>query len=108
MSAGYRMEGLNQTEVLREAQVLGRGSNPFPRIRRVLVDRGPWYNWALEDLELYESCRETWGERHPGEAWFGLLTYRTRLFYNCFPHQRSWQSVNRLVKAFAVIYIAII
>lgn len=27
----------------------------------VLVDRGPWYNWALDDLRLYESRRETWG-----------------------------------------------
>jgi putative transposase len=26
-----------------------------------LVDRGPWYDWALEDLDLCESRRETWG-----------------------------------------------
>ncbi|WP_082230150.1 DDE-type integrase/transposase/recombinase [Halorubrum lipolyticum] len=27
----------------------------------VLVDRGPWYNWALNDLNRCESRRETWG-----------------------------------------------
>lgn len=27
----------------------------------VLVDRGPWYNWPLDDLDLCESRRETWG-----------------------------------------------
>lgn len=27
----------------------------------VLVDRGPWYNWPLDDLDLCESHRETWG-----------------------------------------------
>jgi hypothetical protein len=27
----------------------------------VLVDRGPWYNWPLDDLNLCESRRETWG-----------------------------------------------
>ncbi|WP_256546645.1 hypothetical protein [Halobellus inordinatus] len=25
----------------------------------VLVDRGPWYNWPLDDLDLCESRRET-------------------------------------------------
>ncbi|ELZ36980.1 transposase, IS240 [Halorubrum saccharovorum DSM 1137] len=27
----------------------------------VLVDRGPWCNWALDDLNLCDSRRETWG-----------------------------------------------
>jgi len=31
----------------------------------VLVDRGPWYNWPLDDLELCESRRETWGGNGP-------------------------------------------
>jgi hypothetical protein len=52
-------------------------------------DRGPWYNWPLDDLDLCESRRETWGERSLVEAWFGLLKYRTRLFYNRFPHYSS-------------------
>ena len=41
----------------------------------VLIDRGPWYNWALDDLDLCESRRETWGERSLVRAWFGLLKY---------------------------------
>lgn len=28
----------------------------------ILVDRGPWYNWALDDLDLpCDSRREMWG-----------------------------------------------
>ncbi|MFC6964776.1 DDE-type integrase/transposase/recombinase [Halocatena marina] len=37
----------------------------------IVVDRGPWYNWALDNLDLYESRRETWGNGHlskPGSA----------------------------------------
>ena len=34
----------------------------------VLVGRGPWYNWPLDDLNLCESRRETWGN--------GLLSKR--------------------------------
>ena len=74
----------------------------------VLVDRGPWYNWALDDLDLCDSRRETWGERSLVEAWFGLLKYRTRLFYSRFPHHSSWKSVDRWVKAFAAFHNAII
>lgn len=43
----------------------------------IIVDRGPWDNWALDDLDLCESRRETWGERSLVEAWFGLFKYRT-------------------------------
>jgi putative transposase len=74
----------------------------------VLVDRGPWYNWPLDDLNLCESRRETWGERSLVEAWFGLLKYRTRPFYSRFPHYSSWQSVDRWVKAFAAFHNAIL
>jgi transposase-like protein len=75
----------------------------------VLVDRDPWYNWPLDNLDLCESRRETWGgERSLVEAWFGLLKYRTRLFYNRFPHYSSWKSVDRWVKSFAAIHNAIL
>lgn len=74
----------------------------------VLVDRGPWYNWPLDDLDLCELRRETWGERSLVEAWFGLLKYRTRLTYNRFPHHSSWKSVDRWVKAFAAFRNAIL
>jgi len=73
----------------------------------IVVDRGPWYNWALNDLDLCDSRRETWGERSLVEAWFGLLKYRTRRFYSRFPHHSSWQSVDRWAKAFAALHNAI-
>jgi transposase-like protein len=74
----------------------------------VLADREPWYNWALDDLNLCDSRRETWGERSLVEAWFGLLKYRTRLFYSRFPHNSSWKSVDRWIRAFAALHNAII
>jgi len=75
----------------------------------VLVDRGPGYNWAPDDLDLCDSRRETWGgERSLVEAWFGLLKYRTRLFYSRFPHHSSWKSGDRWAKAFASLDNAII
>lgn len=74
----------------------------------VLVHRGPWYNWALDELDLCESRRETWGERSLVEAWFGLLTCRNTLFSSRVPHHSSWQSVNRWVKAFAALHNAIL
>lgn len=74
----------------------------------ILVDRGPWYNWALDDLDLpCDSRHETWGERSIVEAWFGLLKYRNWLFYSRFPHYSSWQSVNRWVRAFATFHNAL-
>lgn len=75
----------------------------------VLVDRGPWYNWPLDDFDLpCDSRRETWGERSLVEAWFGLFKYRTRLFYSRFPHRSSWQSTDRWAKAFAAFHNAIL
>jgi transposase-like protein len=75
----------------------------------VLVDRGPWYNWPLDDFDLSVSHAEKrGGERSLVEAWFGLLKYQTRLFYNRFFHYSSWQSVDRWVKAFATFHNAII
>jgi putative transposase len=73
----------------------------------IVVDRGPWYNWALDNLDLCESRRETWGERSLVEAWFGLFKYRTRLFYSRFPYHSSWKSVDSCAKAFAALHNAI-
>lgn len=50
----------------------------------IVVDRGPWYNWALDDLDLCEHAVKR-GERSLVEAWFDLFKYRTRLFYSRFP-----------------------
>ena len=39
-------------------------SNGFASDLWFVVDRGPWYNWSLDDLDLnFEARRETWGDR---------------------------------------------
>jgi len=47
----------------------------------VIVDRGPWYRWALERLGL-EYRYERFGLRNMVERFFGYLKQRTRRFYN--------------------------
>jgi len=38
----------------------------------ILVDRGPWYRWALQRLGLrYEH--QTFGERNAIEQWYSLI-----------------------------------
>jgi transposase-like protein len=47
----------------------------------IVVDRGPWYRWALEKLGLkYQYQR--FGLRNAVERFFGYLKQRTRRFYN--------------------------
>jgi transposase-like protein len=47
----------------------------------MLVDRGPWYRWALERLGLkYQHQR--FGLRNSVERFFGYLKQRTRRFHN--------------------------
>ena len=71
----------------------------------ILADRGPWYNWPLNDLNLpCTSRRETWGERSLVEAWFFLFKYRTMLFFDRFPHRSTWHSADRWLKSFAVFH----
>ena len=74
----------------------------------VRVDRGPWYNWPLNDLDLLcQSRRETWGNRSLVEAWFFVFKYRTMLFFDRFPHHSTWQSADRWAKAFATFHNAL-
>ncbi|MEM1944193.1 MAG: DDE-type integrase/transposase/recombinase, partial [Nitrososphaerota archaeon] len=47
----------------------------------IVVDRGPWYPWALRRLGI-EYFHETSGERNKIERWFRKLKDRTRRFYN--------------------------
>jgi transposase-like protein len=47
----------------------------------VIVDRGPWYRWALERLGLKYQY-QTFGLRNAVERFFGYLKQRTRRFYN--------------------------
>jgi len=47
----------------------------------IVVDRGPWYPWALRRLGI-EYFHETFGERNRVERWFRKLKNRTRRLYN--------------------------
>jgi len=47
----------------------------------IIVDRGPWYRWALERLGL-EYRYQRFGLRNIVERFFRYLKQRTRRFYN--------------------------
>ena len=47
----------------------------------VIVDRGPWYRWALDRLGV-EYRYQRFGVRNVVERFFGYLKQRTRRFYN--------------------------
>jgi transposase-like protein len=67
----------------------------------IIVDRGPWYRWALERLGLrYRYLR--FGLRSRVERFFGYLRQRTRRFYN---NINSWsiKSVEDYAVAIAMI-----
>ena len=69
----------------------------------ILVDRGPWYNWALQRLGLpYEH--ETFGERNAIEGWYSLFKARVKRFWKRFPYHSSLESVKKWSMAWVVIY----
>jgi len=47
----------------------------------IVVDRGPWYRWALDRLGI-KYFHETFRERNRIERWFRELKDRTKKFYN--------------------------
>jgi transposase-like protein len=47
----------------------------------IIIDRGPWYRWALERLGL-KYRYQRFGLRNAVEMFFGHLKQRTRRFYN--------------------------
>jgi transposase-like protein len=47
----------------------------------IVVDRGPWYRWALERLGI-TYFHETFGNRNRIERWFREMKDRTKRFYN--------------------------
>ena len=51
---------------------------------KVLVDRGPWYPWALNELSL-EWEHVTFGRRNRVERWFGYFKARVKAFGKSFP-----------------------
>jgi transposase-like protein len=67
----------------------------------VIVDRGPWYRWALERLGLKYQY-QTFAIRNAVERFFGCIKQRTRRFYN---NINSWktQSIEDYATAIAII-----
>jgi transposase-like protein len=67
----------------------------------MLVDRGPWYRWALERLGLkYQHQR--FGLRNFVERFFGYLKRRTGRFHN---NINTWsiKSIEDYATAIAII-----
>jgi transposase-like protein len=67
----------------------------------IIVDRGPWYRWALERLGL-KYRYQTLGLRNAVERFFGYIKQRTRRFYN---NINTWsiKSVEDYATAIAII-----
>jgi transposase-like protein len=67
----------------------------------IIVDRGPWYRWALERLGL-KYRYQTFGLRNAVERFFGYIKQRTRRFYN---NINTWsiKSVEDYATAIAII-----
>ena len=72
----------------------------------VIVDRGPWYRWALERLGLeYEHQR--FGMRNRVERFFGHLKERTAVFHNKLSaknHTQGIKNLNQFLNIFTIYY----
>ena len=69
----------------------------------ILVDKSPWYRFALERLGL-EYKHQRFGERNAVEQWYGLLKSRLKLFWKRFPYHISLQSVKSWIVDWCAIY----
>jgi transposase-like protein len=63
----------------------------------IVVDRGPWYRWALERLGI-TYFHETFGNRNRIERWFREVKDRTKRFYNNI-NAKTLKSLEELVTA---------
>ncbi|MEM4415244.1 MAG: DDE-type integrase/transposase/recombinase [Candidatus Caldarchaeum sp.] len=63
----------------------------------VVVDRDPWYPWALKRLGI-EYFQETFGERSRIERWFRELKDRTRRFHNNI-NSKKVESIEEIASA---------
>ena len=69
----------------------------------ILVDRGPWYKWALQRLGLRYD-HQTFGERNAIEQWYSLFKARVKRFWKRFPYHSSLESIKTWTIAWYVIY----
>ncbi|MEM2613026.1 MAG: DDE-type integrase/transposase/recombinase [Nitrososphaerota archaeon] len=68
----------------------------------VVVDRGPWYPWALKRLGI-EYFHEIFGERNRIERWFRELKDRTKRFYNNI-NSKTVKRLEEIAAAIALIH----
>jgi transposase-like protein len=68
----------------------------------IIVDRGPWYRWALERLGI-TYFHETFGYRNRIERWFREMKNRTKKFYNNV-NSKKLKSLEELVTAIAIMH----
>ena len=69
----------------------------------IVVDKGPWYKWALEELGLkYEYKR--FGVRNTVERAFGIVKRRTKVFHNSFPTNSTLSSIRVFLESFTAWY----
>ncbi len=68
----------------------------------IVVDRGPWYRWALEKLGI-KYFHETFRERNMIERWFRELKDRTKKFYNNV-NAKTIKCIEEITTAIALIH----
>jgi putative transposase len=68
----------------------------------IVVDRGPWYRWALERLGI-TYFHETFGNRDRIERWFREMKNRTKRFYNNV-NSKKLKCIEELVNAIAIMH----
>jgi transposase-like protein len=68
----------------------------------IVVDRGPWYRWALERLGI-TYFHETFGNRNRIERWFREVKNRTKRFYDNV-NSKNLKSLEELVTAIAAMH----
>jgi len=69
----------------------------------IVVDRGFWYKWALQRLGL-KYRHETFGERNAVEGFFSRFKERVKRFWNRFPFNSSFDSVQSWLESFMMFY----
>jgi putative transposase len=68
----------------------------------IVVDRGPWYRWALERLGIF-YFHETFGKRSRIERWFREMKNRTKRFYNNV-NAKTLKSLEEFATAIAAMH----
>jgi transposase-like protein len=67
----------------------------------IVVDRGPWYRWALDRLGI-TYIQETFGSRNRIERWFREMKERTKRLHNI--NAKTLKSLEELATAIATMH----